>query len=59
MAIGKFTSKLQGGQFCVVARGHFSVDVSKAVIVTDIQTLQIYLGEELVVSFDYKLQIFT
>jgi putative transposase len=31
----------------------------KAVIVTDIQTLQIYLGEELVVSFDYKLQIFT
>ena len=28
MAIGKFTSKLQGGQFCVVARGHFSVDVS-------------------------------
>jgi putative transposase len=28
----------------------------KAVIVTDIQMLQIYLGEELVLSFDYKLQ---
>lgn len=31
----------------------------KAVIVTDIQMLQIYLGEELVLSFDYKLQICT
>lgn len=27
----------------------------KAVIVTEINTLQIYLGDELVTSFDYKL----
>lgn len=28
----------------------------KAVIVTEIHTLQLYLGEELVASFDYKLR---
>jgi hypothetical protein len=28
----------------------------KAVIVTEIHTLQLYLGEELVTSFDYKLR---
>ena len=30
----------------------------KAVIVTEIHTLQIYLGEELVQSFDYQLPVF-
>ena len=29
----------------------------KAVIVTEIHTLQLYLGDELVVSFDYNLRI--
>ena len=29
----------------------------KAVIVTDIHTLQLYLGDELVTSFDYKLRV--
>ena len=29
----------------------------KAVIVTEIHTLQFYLGEELVTSFDYKLRV--
>jgi len=28
----------------------------KAVIVTEIHTLQLYIGEELVTSFDYKLR---
>ncbi len=28
----------------------------KAVIVTEIHTLQLYLGEDLVTSFDYKLR---
>jgi len=29
----------------------------KAVIVTEIHTLQLYLGDELVTSFDYRLRV--
>jgi hypothetical protein len=29
----------------------------KAVIVTEIHTLQLYLGDELVTSFEYKLRV--
>ena len=29
----------------------------KAVIVTEIYTLQLYLGDELVTSFDYRLRV--